>query len=69
VRGNALTVAFPNPGEVRDRAAALERRAKEATSAGNHKVMLYAAAGCRERADEDEDEDEAKQQRSDLVGR
>jgi hypothetical protein len=56
-----MTIAF-TPGEFRDRAAAWERRAKEATSADNHKMMLYAAAGCRERADEDETE--ANQQRS-----
>jgi hypothetical protein len=57
-----MTIAFTTPGEFRDRAAAWERRAKEATSAENHEMMLYAAAGCRERADEDEAE--AKQQRS-----
>jgi hypothetical protein len=57
-----MTIPFTTPGEFRDRAAAWERRAKEATSAENHKMMLYAAAGCRERADEDEAE--AKQQRS-----
>ncbi len=66
-----MTVAFTTPAEFRDRAAAWERRAKEATSAENHKeatsaenhkMMLYAAAGCRERADEDEAE--VKQHRS-----
>jgi hypothetical protein len=44
------------PREFRDRAVAWERRAKDATSAENQKMMLYAAAGCRERADEDEAE-------------
>jgi hypothetical protein len=44
------------PREFRDRAAAWERRATEATSAENHQMMLYAAAGCRERADADEAE-------------
>ena len=48
------------PGEFRDHAAAWDRRAKEATSAEDHKMMLYAAAGCRERADEVE----GNQQRS-----
>jgi hypothetical protein len=50
------------PAEFRDRSAAWDRRAKEATTAEDHKMMLYAAAGCRERADEDEAE--ARQQRS-----
>jgi hypothetical protein len=44
------------PAEFRERAAAWEVRAKEATSAENRKMMLYAAAGCRDRADEDEAE-------------
>jgi hypothetical protein len=57
-----MTIAFITPGEFRDHAAAWERRAKEATRAENHKMMLYAATGCRERADEDEAE--ARQQRS-----
>jgi hypothetical protein len=50
------------PAEFRDLAAAWDRRAEEATSAEDHKMMLYAATGCRERADEDEAE--ARQQRS-----
>ena len=54
-----MTITF-TPGEFRDHAAAWDRRAKEATSAEDHKMMLYAAAGCRERADEVE----TNQQRS-----
>jgi hypothetical protein len=40
MRGNAMTIAFTTPGKFRDRTAAWERRAKEATSAENHKMML-----------------------------
>ena len=49
-----MIITFTTPAEFRDLGAAWDRRAKEATSAENHKMMLYAAAGCRERADEDE---------------
>src|SRR5712671_4517788 len=43
MRGNAMIVTF-TPAEFRDRSAAWDRRAKEATSAEDHKMMLYAAA-------------------------
>ena len=57
-----MAITSTTPGEFRVRAAEWEGRAKEATSAENRNMMLYAAAGCRERADEDDAE--AKERRS-----
>jgi hypothetical protein len=56
-----MAITSTTPGEFRDGAAAWENRARETTSTENRKMMLYAAAGCRERADDDEAE--AKRQR------
>src|SRR6266851_3734697 len=41
MRGNAMIITFTTPAEFRDLGAAWDRRAKEATSAEDHKMMLY----------------------------